>query len=77
MTPERQWAAFQVAQRKADAGYEISSAFGGQDLATIGESLHCYVPRLFRHLGFEQLLMMPYEEVACFYNTGFGAIDDV
>ena len=38
MTPERQRDAFHVAQRKA-AGYETFSAFAGQDLATIGESL--------------------------------------
>ena len=55
MTPERQRDAFQAAQRKA-AGFRTLSAFAGQDLATIGESLYCYVPRLLRHLGFEQLL---------------------
>ena len=76
MTPERQRDAFHVAQRKA-AGYGTSSAFAGQDLATIGESLRCYVPRLLRHLGLGQLLTMSHAEVACFYETGSWAIDDL
>ena len=76
MTPERQRDAFHVAQRKA-ARYETSSAFAGRDLATIGESLYCYVPRLLRHLGFEQLLAMSFAEVGRFYATGSWAIDDL
>ena len=77
MTPERQRDAFHVAQRKAEAGYETSSAFAGRDLATIGESLCCYVPRLLRHLGFEPLLAMSFAEVGRFYSTDSWAIDDL
>ncbi len=53
------------------------SAFAGQDLATIGESLCCYVPRLLRHLGFEQLLVMSSAEIESLYGTGSWAIDDL
>ena len=74
MTPERQRDAFQVAQRKAAAGYETSSAFAGQDLATIGESLYCYVPRLLRHLGFEPLLTMSYFYCDVFVSTDLASL---
>ncbi len=76
MTPERQRNAFDLAQRRA-AQHRGRSEFAGQVLGTIGESLYCYVPRLLRHLGFEQLLMMPHAEVACLYDTGSWAIDDL
>ncbi len=76
MQPEQQRDAFHVAQRTA-AGYETISAFAGQTLATIGESLYCYVPRLLRPLGFEQLLTMSFAEVGRFYATGSWAIDDL
>ena len=76
MTPERQRNAFELAQRRA-AQHRPRSAFAGQVLGTIGESLYCYVPRLLRPLCFEQLLMMPYAEVACLYDNGSWAIDDL
>ncbi len=62
MTPERQSNEFHLAQRRATQ-QRVLSAFAGQDLATIGESLYCYVPRLLRQLGFEQLLVMSYAEI--------------
>lgn len=76
MNPERQRNAFHLTQQKA-AGHEARSAFAGQDLATIGESLCCYVPRLLRHLGFEQLLVMSSAEIESLYGTGSWAIDDL
>ena len=76
MKPERQQDAFHATQRRA-AGDQSLSTFAGQDLATIGESLCCYVPRLLRHLDFEQLLVMPYAEIESLYGTDSWAIDDL
>ena len=76
MTPERQRNAFHLAQRRATQ-QRVLSAFASQVLATIGESLYCYVPRLLRHLGFEQLLVMSSAEIESLYGTGSWAIDDL
>ena len=76
MTPERQRNAFHLAQRRATQ-QRVLSAFAGQDLATIGESLYCYVPRLLRQLGFEQLLVMPSAEIESLYGIDSWAIDDL
>lgn len=76
MTPERQRNAFDLAQRRATQ-QRVLSAFAGQDLATIGESLYCYVPRLLRHLEFEQLLVVSSAEIESLYGTGSWAIDDL
>ena len=76
MTPERQSNEFHSAQSRATQ-QRVLSAFAGQDLATIGESLCCYVPRLLRQLGFEQLLLMSFAEIESLYGTCSWAIDDL
>lgn len=76
MKPNEQQDAFRARQKKA-AGGRLHSAFSGRDLAMIGESLCCYVPRLVRHLGFEQLLVMPYAEIERLYGADSWAVDDL
>lgn len=76
MKPDQQQDAFCATQRRA-AGDRSRSAFADQDLTTIGESLCCYVPRLLRHLGFQQLLVMPYAEIESLYGADSWAVDDL
>ncbi len=72
----RQKHVFESVKRRA-AQPQVIAWFTGQNLATIGESLCVYVPRLVREHCFESFLALSYEEIGSVYGSGSWAIDDL
>ena len=55
----------------------IREDIAGRNLAEFGESLCCYVPRLFRLFKLKVLISLSYVELPSYYETDSWAIDDL
>ena len=76
MKLERQRDAFEAARKRA-AQLITHEDIAGRSLAEFGESLCCYVPRLFRLFKLEDLISLSYVELPLYYETDSWAIDDL
>ena len=73
---ERQKATYESALRRATQ-HASSSGLFSRKLASLGETFHCYVPRLLRDMEFANLTTLSYVDITSHYAAGSWAIDDL
>jgi hypothetical protein len=74
--PDHQKAEFESALRRISRS-GVGFAFSSRTLASLGESFHCYVPRLLRELEFGYVAGFSYMDVTSYYTAGSRAIGDL
>jgi hypothetical protein len=76
MMPNQQRREFDSVSRRITRLCE-DAEYIGRSLASLGESFHCYVPRLLRELDLVQLAKLSYADITSNYAAGSWAIDDL